>query len=83
MNAGSILEYYCPTRIIQGLGSVARLGLEVQALAGKRAVIVTDPDIVQAGLLDSLEESLVSAGIPYYDEAKQRNRCDLLQVSDQ
>ena len=65
MIAGSILEYYCPTRIIQGLGSVGRLGPEVQALAGKRAVIVTDPGIVQAGLLDSIEESLESAGIRY------------------
>ena len=41
-------------RILMGPGSADQVGRELKALKGKRVLIVTDPGIVQAGLLDQI-----------------------------
>lgn len=53
-----MFEFYCPTRIIDGIGSVAQVGQEARNMGGTKALIVTDPGIVRAGLLDPLREAL-------------------------
>lgn len=63
MTTPSVFGFFCPTRIVHGSGSVARLGRELQALGGRRAFIVTDPGIIKAGLLESVVEALDDAGI--------------------
>ncbi len=50
-------------RILMGPGCIEKIGQEVQALKGRRILIVTDPGIVRAGLLKPVEESLQRAGL--------------------
>jgi alcohol dehydrogenase class IV len=51
-----------PVRIIYGAGAVARLGKEAKA-TGRKAMIVTYPDIRRVGLLDRVVEDLKSNGV--------------------
>ena len=50
-------------RILMGPGSADQIGRELKALKGKRALIVTDPGIIRAGLLDGISPSLKNAGV--------------------
>jgi alcohol dehydrogenase class IV len=50
-------------RILMGPGSADQIGSELKALKGKRVLIVTDPGIIRAGLLDGISPSLKKAGI--------------------
>ena len=50
-------------RILMGPGCADQIGPELKALKGKRVLIVTDPGIIQAGLLDRVEPSLKKAGV--------------------
>ena len=50
-------------RILMGPGCADQIGPELKALKGKRVLIVTDPGIIQAGLLDRVQPSLKKAGV--------------------
>ena len=52
-----------PTRILYGIGSSARLADEAKALRAARALLITDPGVRSAGLIDPLTESLEQEGI--------------------
>lgn len=52
-----------PTRILFGVGSAKSVGGEAHAAGITRALIVTDPGVVRAGLCGPIEESLRHAGI--------------------
>ena len=52
-------------RIVFGLGSIEKIGAEVLGLKKKKVLVVTDPGIVQAGLLEPLKQSLQAANIPF------------------
>ena len=52
-----ITTFYLPTRIISGPGSVERLGEEAKEI-GRKAMVVTYPDIRRIGLLDKVVEDL-------------------------
>ncbi len=52
-------------RIVFGLGAIDKVGAEVQGLKKKKVLVVTDPGIVQAGLLEPLKNSLQAAHIPF------------------
>ncbi len=52
-------------RIVFGVGAVEKIGAEVQLLKGKKVLVVTDPGIIQAGLLEPLSDSLKASGIPF------------------
>jgi 4-hydroxybutyrate dehydrogenase len=52
-----------PTRIVFGPGESRRVGEEAHGLGMERALIVTDPGVVEAGLCQKLAESLDTAGI--------------------
>ncbi|UCB42670.1 MAG: iron-containing alcohol dehydrogenase [Dehalococcoidales bacterium] len=51
-----------PVRIVYGAGSITRLGREATAI-GRKAMIVTYPDIRRVGLLDRVIEDLKSNGV--------------------
>jgi alcohol dehydrogenase YqhD (iron-dependent ADH family) len=51
-----------PVRIVYGAGSIARLGREAAAM-GRKAMIVTYPDIRRVGLLDRVVDDLKSNGV--------------------
>src|SRR5262245_846915 len=54
-----------PTRILFGVGSVAEIGSEVERIGGKHALIVTDPGIVEAGLVEHVKKGLKKEKIAY------------------
>ena len=54
--------FYLPTRIVYGRGTIVRLGGEAKAI-GRKAMIVTYPDIRRVGLLDRVVEDLKSNGV--------------------
>jgi alcohol dehydrogenase class IV len=55
--------FHAPTRVIFGGGSVQATGREMAALGGSSALVVTDPGVVKAGLLDAVLGSLSAADI--------------------
>jgi alcohol dehydrogenase class IV len=52
-------------RILFGLGAVEKIGPEAQLLKARKVLIVTDPGIIQSGLLENIEKSLQSVGLPF------------------
>lgn len=52
-----------PTVIKHGIGAVKNTGEEVAALGVSKALLVTDPGIYKAGVVDPVIESLKEAGI--------------------
>lgn len=56
-------DFQPTTRVIRGVGALARLGETVQALGGKRVLLVTDPGLEAAGHPQRAIASLKSAGL--------------------
>ncbi|UCF73319.1 MAG: iron-containing alcohol dehydrogenase [Deltaproteobacteria bacterium] len=55
--------FLSPNKISIGTGAAKQVGIESKALGGKKALIVTDPGVVKAGLIDGIQESLESEKI--------------------
>ncbi len=64
--------FYSPNKVIFGPNTVKGVGNEVLQLGGKKALIVTDPGVVQAKLIDPVKASLEAAKVPFavYDRVK-------------
>lgn len=58
-------RYEIPTAIEFGCGSIQTLADHVKALCGSRVLVVADPGVVKAGVVERVTEPLRSAGIPY------------------
>ena len=58
-----VRRFYAPRRTLFGEGCVEEVGLEVSRLGGKKALIVTDPGVVAAGLVEYVLEPLNEEGI--------------------
>lgn len=54
-----------PTRVLFGADTVQALGNEAKQLGGTRALVVADPGIVAAGLVEPVGEALRGVGIGY------------------
>ncbi len=65
MQLNHMFRYEIPTIIEFGNASIKQLADHVKALGGSRVLIVGDPGVVQAGVVDHLTEPLDKAGIPY------------------
>ncbi len=61
------------TRLVFGNGVVDSVGEQTKALGGSRALLVTDPGIVQAGHADRVQKSLLDSGIAVtvYDQVHE------------
>lgn len=57
--------FYSPNRIIFGINSSKVIGAEVKGMGGKKPLLVTDPGVAEAGLLDPIKKSLDEASIAY------------------
>ena len=58
-----ICNFFSPNKIILGVAATKQVGREAKFLGGEKALIVTDPGVVKAGLLKGIQESLVSEEI--------------------
>ena len=61
----NVRSFEIPTVMKHGLGAAASLADEVKGLGLKRPLIVTDPGVVQAGLLERAAASLKTARLDY------------------
>ena len=58
-------ELYCPTKVKFGAGISAEVGKEIKALGGTKVLVVADPGVAAAGLLENVLPSLGKADLPY------------------
>lgn len=72
-------------RILFGPGAVEKIGSEVQFQKGRKVLIVTDPGVIQAGLLEGIKLSLQSTGIPFviFDGVEPDPRIEIVSKSVQ
>ena len=65
-------ELYCPTRVKFGNGISAEAGEEIKILNKQKVLVIADPGIVKAGLLDGILASLHKAELAYavFDEVE-------------
>jgi alcohol dehydrogenase class IV len=61
----SILGLQMPKSILFGNGSIEELGKEVKKLGGKKAIIITDRNLVKAGLLEKPKQILARDKIDF------------------
>jgi alcohol dehydrogenase class IV len=57
-------NYFAPTKVIFGVGSIAELPMEV-GLLGKKAFLVTDQGLIETGLVDEVKKKMggILAGV--------------------
>jgi alcohol dehydrogenase class IV len=52
-----------PKSILTGVDAISRIGAEVSNLRAKKALIMTDPGVVESGMVETVERPLIDAGI--------------------
>jgi len=64
--------FLSPNRILFGIDAVKGVAAEVKQLGGRKVLIVTDPGVVEAGLVEAVKAPLDSDGIPFslYDRVE-------------
>ena len=64
--------FFSPNRILFGFDAVEGVAAEVKQLGGKKVFIVTDPGVVEAGLIETIKAPLDSEGITFsvYDQVE-------------
>ncbi|OGP67470.1 MAG: hypothetical protein A2169_12255 [Deltaproteobacteria bacterium RBG_13_47_9] len=69
----NIFSFYLPTKVVHGINSVEETGKEFKALGATKALVVTDKGVKNAGLVESVLDSLKRSGISYavFDEVEQ------------
>ncbi len=60
-------EFYMPTRVLFGRGVAGQAGVHATALGTSRVMLVTDPGVQAAGLVEPVRSSLVAAGLDVLD----------------
>lgn len=70
-------------RILFGPGAIEKIGIEAQLLKAKKVQIVTDPGVIQAGLLKSVKVSLQTVGLPFvlFDGVEPDPRIEVVERS--
>ncbi len=70
-------------RILFGVGAAEKTGTEAQLLKAKKVLIITDSGVIQAGLLEGIEKSLQSVGIPFavFDGVEPDPRIEVVEKS--
>ncbi len=63
MELSRLYTYHAPTRLVFGHDAVTRTGTEIAALGGTSALLVTDPGVVAAGLLEPVLAACEREGV--------------------
>lgn len=77
-----VVAWTFPTRILFGENATLEIGAEARHLHGSRALIVTDPGIVAAGLLQTITDALDKASISYATFDRVSSNPSETQVED-
>ena len=70
-------NYFAPTKVVFGVGSVSELPMEVPAL-GTKAVLVTDPGIIEVGLVDEIKKIMGDNLAGIYSDVPQDTGMDVV-----
>src|SRR4029077_4693556 len=78
----TLRSYQSPTRLVQRLGAIKELGNEASMLGMRRPMVVTDPGVKGAGLLDTALEALRSSDCEpvVFDRVKANPPVDLVDA---
>ena len=57
--------FLSPNRILFGIDAVKGVAAEVRQLGGRKVLIVTDPGLTEAGLVEAIKAPLDSDGIGF------------------
>ncbi len=70
-------------RILFGVGSAEKTATEAQLLRAKKVLVITDPGVIQAGLLEGIEKSLWSVEISFavFDGVEPDPRIEVVEKS--
>jgi aldehyde dehydrogenase (NAD+) len=79
----SFVQYNCPTNVISGHGSLASIYKEIVNLGCKRALILTDPGVRQAGLTQLVQDNLVGFCVGVFDAIAQDTDLDIVDAATQ
>jgi alcohol dehydrogenase class IV len=60
----SVLEFFSPKTIITGIDSVNSVVEEIERLGGTKILVVTDPGIIDSGLVAPLLDLIRNENIP-------------------
>ncbi|MEG0323585.1 MAG: iron-containing alcohol dehydrogenase, partial [Raoultibacter sp.] len=73
-------EFSCPTKIVCGKGSLAKIGDELIGKNITKPLVMTDQGLVKLGIADYLFNELASANIPYeiYDSVPPDSSMDVV-----
>lgn len=58
-------QFYQKTKVLVGAGAVGQIGELIEHMNGTKALVVADPGIKAAGILDKVIDALDAAGKPY------------------
>ena len=61
-----IHSIFSPNKVLFGIGASREIGKEAKALGGTKVLIVTDPGVVNSGLVASLRTNLEEAGMKVF-----------------
>ncbi|MGZ3613362.1 MAG: iron-containing alcohol dehydrogenase [Thermodesulfobacteriota bacterium] len=61
-----IHSFFSPNKVLFGIGASREIGKEAKALGGTKVLIVTDPGVVNSGLVSSLRANLEEAGMKVF-----------------
>ncbi len=67
----TFIQYNCPTNVISGHGTLPAIYKEIVNLGCKRALILTDPGVVKAGLVHPVRDALVDFCAGVFDNIAQ------------
>ncbi|MCX6013818.1 MAG: iron-containing alcohol dehydrogenase, partial [Chloroflexi bacterium] len=79
-----IAQFYMPLKVIIGPGSIEQLGQEAKTI-GKKALIVTYPDIRRVGILDKIIDNLNKNGVEtiIFEEVQPNPRSVMIDTGAQ
>lgn len=58
--SGRICHFFSPNKIIVGVAAAEQVGSEAKSLGGQKVLIVTDPGVAGVGLVEKIQEALIS-----------------------
>jgi len=77
----AFVQYDCPTRVISGHGTLPAIYNEMVHLGCKKALIMTDPGVRQAGLVRMVEEALVEFCAGVFDGVAQDTDLEIVDAA--
>lgn len=82
MSAPDLFTYFAPTQLSVGRGAVATIPDILAKQGHGKGLVVTDPGLVAAGLVDRVTSLLDSANLPYavYDQVKENPPIEVVEA---